>query len=410
MSIFESIENWKDLVSVDINQAASEFGELPEETAIDFIDKLGVQYFVDLVSKLGSDVAVELLRNLPEEYKDKILSRLPSQQVLNITAIFSYPEGTAGSLMAKEYLSIPIDSTIKEAIHYLQSLTRHIKGKVSYIYVVDKNTRLEGVIQVRDLIFYEPSKLVKEILKSPVVQVEAGMSQIAVAKLLQRHHYLGLPVVDESQRLVGVVSADNVLKVLEDEAQDDIAKIVGIAPEEIKTSSIKRIVSLRLPWLFVNILSGLICAYISGLFQNSLQSVVTLFLFVPIVLGLSESIGVQGATIVVRNIALGDSTFKDLSEIFFREIFVGVLIGIVCGGFVGTVASLWHGSELLGVALASSMASAIIISALIGLLMPMFFAKIKIDPAMASGPLVLAICDIQTLIVYFNLSSFILKG
>ncbi len=312
--------------------------------------------------------------------------------------------------MQTEYFCIPIECTIEEATRYLQSLPRDGKVKVSYIYVVDKNHRLEGVIQVRDLVFYPPDKRVKEILRGPIVQVETGMSQLDVARVLQRHRYLGLPVVDKAQKLVGVIGADSVLQVFQEEAEADIAKIVGTSAEEIKSRSARKILRLRLPWMLVNLTGGLFCAFILGFFQNSLETVAALFLFIPVVLGLSESTGVQGATIVVRNLAFGTVNLKDLGAFFFREVLVGVAIGLVCGFLVGGTAVLWQGSPRLGLAIAASMTVAIVISALIGLALPLVFRRFKIDPAIASGPLVLAICDLQTLSVYFSLSGIILRS
>ncbi len=401
-------QKWKQLAEYDINQAASELGEQPSEKAARIAGELGVQYMLNVVSRLGTDDAAELLRNLPEDFAKKILEDLRPDKAKDLKELLSYSEETAGALMAKEFLAVPIDATIKEATEYLQAIPQDRKGKVSYIYVVDKNNRLLGVIQVRDLIFYPPSKPVEQILKSPVVQVETGMLQLDVAKLLQRHHYLGLPVVDAAQKLVGVISADSALQVFEKEASEDIARLVGTGAEEVRTRSIPRIMRLRLPWLFVSIVSGLACAVVLDLFKNNMQTVTALFLFIPVVLGLSESTGVQGATIVVRNVALKFDGFKDLRILFIKEVVVGILIGIICGVIVGATASFWRGDRLLGIALAASMTLSIIISALIGLILPFLFKRLKIDPAMASGPLVLAICDIQTLCVYFGVSSAIL--
>jgi len=403
------IKRWKDYFEYDVNQAASEFCNQSFEEIASIAQGLGADFILSVVLRLGTDGAADLLRNLPDAFRESVFSRIPSDRSALLREILSYAPGTAGAAMAKEVLAVPLESTIGAAIEYLQSLPEDKKGKVSYIYVVDKNRRLGGVIQVRDLIFYSPKKFVKDILQSPVVQVETGMLQLDVARLLQRHRYLGLPVVDENQRLVGVISADTVMRVFEQEAADDIAKMVGTSTREIRTTSVSKIIRSRLPWLSLNILSGLFCAFISGLFQNSIPTVATLFLFVPVVLGLSESIGIQGATIVVRNIAMGRVSLKDLGSLFFREALVGVFVGFVCGMLVGAVASLWKANPLIGLALSVSLTAAIIISSLIGLLLPMLFKRLKVDPAMASGPLVLAICDIQTLIIYFNLSSIILK-
>lgn len=403
------IRKWKVLVKVDIKQAASEFGELPQDVAARFAETLGIDFLTQVVSQLGTDAAAEFLQPLSAETRNLILNGLSPEKAADLREILSYPAGTVGALMAKEFFSIPVDFTIREATEYLQSLPQERKGAISYIYAVDKDRRLEGVLQMRDLLLHKPDTKIGKILRSPVLQVETGMPQLYAAQILQKHHYLGIPVVDREQRLVGVVRADNVIKVFQREADDDIARLIGTSPEEMKTTSIRRIIAARLPWFFVSIASGLLCAFISGLFQNSLGAIVTLFLFVPIVLGLSESTGVQAATIMVRNIVLGKTAFKNLWLFLMREAAVGVSIGIACGIIVGMLASAWHESAILGVALASSMTVAIMFSALIGLLMPLLFKELKLDPTLATGPLVLAICDIQTLFVYFTLSIAIMR-
>lgn len=409
MKRMTDVEKWRDLVESDVDQGATVFGELPFDEAARIANAMGASYIRDVVEKLRSDAGAALVRNLPADLKVSVLEGLSEQKRNYLAEILSYKDGTAGALMAKEFLSVPIDNTIGQTIEYLRGMLNGNKGKVSYIYVVDKNDRLEGVIQVRDLVFYSPETHIREILRWPVVQVETGMSQLDVAKLLERHRYLGLPVVSVTQKLVGVISADNAMRVFEKEAVDNIAKIVGTSAEEIQTQSVFRILRLRVPWLFVNIMSGIFCAFILGFFEHSIQTIAVLFLFVPVVLGLSESTGVQGATIVVRNMTLGEVSFLRLSSLFIRESFVGVYIGIICGIVVGLVAYLWKADPLIGVALACSLSIVIIISAVIGLLLPLIFKKFKIDPAMASGPLVLAICDIQTLVVYFGLSSAVLR-
>ena len=408
MSPLSDSEKWKILAESDLTQAASAINEESQAKAAEIAEDLGVAYMAEVVAQLGTDAAADLLRNLPQDFRHKVIPNLSAEKASDVNEILSYPAETAGALIAKEYLSIPQESTIGQAIHYLQSLDKGKKGKVSYIYVVDSDSRIVGVMQVRDLIFYASDKPVREIMKGPVVQVETMMPQNDVAKLFEKHRYLGLPVVDKAQKLVGIINADSVLQVLQDKATDTIAKLVGTQAEELKTKSIFTILRLRLPWLFVNIASGLACAFISGVFEQSLPTITTLLLFVPVVLGLSESIGVQGATIVVRNLTLGHAGFKDIKALFIREIFVGVFIGIICGTVVGLAAFYWKANHVLGWALGASLIFAIINSGLIGLSLPLLFRKFKIDPAIASGPLVLAICDLQTLLVYFNVSNWIL--
>ena len=374
------------------------------------VQKLGGAYMVNVIEQLPSDAAAELMRSLPKDFQEKILLDLNLQKAKEVREILSYPLKTAGALMAKEFLLIPLDANIKEATAYLQSIPQERKGKVPYIYVLDKEGKPHGVIQVRDLIFYSPQTPVKEVMKSPATTVSAKTPQSEIIKLFEKQRLLALPVLDEAGKLTGVIRIDNALDAAQKQAANQIAKMVGTDAEEIKTKSVLRILKLRLPWLFVSIVSGLTCAFITEFFQHSIATVATLFLFIPVILGLSESTAVQGATIVVRNLTLGNLTTKDIGGIFIREIAVGVFIGMICSVIVGIVAYIWQGNYLVGMALAASMAVTISISALIGLILPLVFRTLKIDPATASGPLVLAICDLQTLFVYFSLSAMILKG
>lgn len=409
MQNLSDAEKWKLLADSDATQAASILGGGSQEKASDIADELGAAYMIEVIEKLDSDGASELLRNLPEDFQSKIISGLSEDKKKALDEILAFKPNTAGSLMSKEYLSVPLHFTVKQATDYVQALSRKKKGKVSYIYVVDSNNRLEGVIQIRDLIFYPSDTPVASILVSPVVQVETAMDQVDVTKLFQRHHYLGLPVVDAQQKLVGVISADNALRVVEEEAIDDLAKVIGTSAEEVYTKSIFKILKHRMPWLMVSIASGLFCAFISNLFQQNIGTLIVLFMFVPVVLGVSESTGVQGATIVVQNIAIGNVSFKDLGSLFLREVSVGILIGAICAFIVGIFASIWQANHQVGFAIGSSMVITILVSATIGSSLPLIFRTFKIDPAMAAGPLVLAICDIQTLMIYFSLAGFILK-
>ena len=370
--------------------------------------ELGAAYMVEVVGQLASDDAAELLRSLPEDFSEQVLSALSFDRRDEIQEILSYGLNTAGSIMAKEFLSIPSGMTIAEAISHLQVIPNERKGKVLYIYVLNQAGSLEGVIQTRDLIFNSPETLVASVTRRPVVSVDVQTPKSDVVKTLQEGRYLALPVTRDGGRLTGVISADKLLQFMKQQADRDIAKIVGTSAEEMSSHSVARIMQLRLPWLLVSIVSGLFCAFISGIFQNSVQTLAVLFLFVPVVLGLSESTGIQGATIVVRNLGLRAMSIQELRPLFFREIIVGILIGVICGVLVGSVTSLWQGNALLGLALACSMNVAIMVSAVIGLVLPLIFKAIRVDPAMASGPLVLAICDIQTLFIYFNLANWIL--
>ncbi|MCG3177125.1 MAG: Magnesium transporter MgtE [Candidatus Omnitrophica bacterium] len=371
-------------------------------------DDLGVSYMSEVVGQLSSDGAAELLRGLPKEFADRVLASLPAAKSAELSDILSCPPGTAGSMMCKEYLHAPAEMTCADAIAYLHLMPAGRKGKTPYVYLTDREGRLVGQVQTQDLVLNELDTVLETVMQTMIVTVQRQTPSEEIVKTLENTRLAALPVVDSDGRPVGVIPAHNALSAVKEQADRDIAKIVGTDAEEMRTHSVPKIMRLRLPWLFVNIASGLTCAFITGIFERQLHEVMALFLFIPVVLGLSESTGIQGATIVVRNLTLGRLRAKDIGGLFAREVAVGLLIGLVCAAVVGSVTFVWQGNPLLGVAVGLSLNVAIVVSAIIGLSLPLVFKALRIDPAIASGPLVLAICDIQTLFVYFFMSGWVL--
>lgn len=317
---------------------------------------------------------------------------------------------TVGAIMKNEFMAVPDHFTIEETIGHFRTASLEKVSKPSYIYVVDPNEHLVGVVQMRDLLSHAPHVRVSDIMLKNVVKVHTEMDQEEAVRYFIRHRFLALPVVNNDQKLVGIITADEMVDIAELEAEDDIAKIIGTGVDEITTRSIPRIVRLRLPWLTISIASGLTCAFITGWFQHELKSVIALALFIPIVLGLSESTGTQSATIVVRNMALGRATFKDIRWLLQKEMLVGVIVGLICGLFVGAAATIWQENPNLGAALAFSMSASIILSGIVGSFLPFIFRALGFDPALSSGPIVLATCDIITLLIYFKVSGLFLNA
>jgi len=318
--------------------------------------------------------------------------------------------GNVGAIMRKEFLAVSDLSTIEETIRHFRGAPLEKVLKPSYVYVIDSEEHLVGVVQMRDLLSRSPNTYVKDIMLKDVVKVDIETDTREAMRLFVGHKFLALPVIDKSQRLVGIVTADDMVDAAGLQANKDIAMIVGTSVDEITSRSIPRIVRLRLPWLAISILSGLTCAFILGWFEYELKTVIALALFIPIVLGISESTAMQSATIVVRNMALGKTTLKDVNWLLQKEILVGVIVGLICGLFVGGTATLWHGNPNLGSAVALSISLSIIVSGAVGACLPFLFRSVKIDPALASGPIILATCDIITLLIYFRLSGFLLMG
>lgn len=379
--------------------------------AQDTMAEVGIGYLVETVLQLTSDSAADFLKNFPSETQKQILAELPAEKLNDLIELLSYPSGSVGAVMAKEYMAVPENISVTEAIERLYRLPVERRGKAPYVYVINQDHRLLGAIKTSDLIFNEQDKKIGEIMRSPVDFIEAEKPEMEAARYMRTHNHLALPVVNTAGQLTGVVSANSIAEILSEQADRNIAKMLGTGAEELQEKpSVIKALKLRMPWLLFTIMSGFLCAWISDLFQANLQTLAVLFLFVPLVLGLSESIGIQGATIVVRNLSLGEMPFANFRTLFLKEGSAGILIGIICAAIVGAIAFVWKDNTVLGLAVGLSMVVAISVSGLIGLLLPVLFKTIRIDPAIASGPLVLALCDIQTLLVYFTLAGKILSS
>ncbi len=401
-------EKWALLAESNASQAATELADKSTEKAAAITGDLGVAYMVEVVKQLRSDAAADLVRGLPADFAAQVLTGLSPIRRQQIEEITSFPEGCAGSMMAKECLSIPVGTNVADAIEYLHLTPHEKKGRNPYIYVLEATGKIVGVIETQDLILNPLDRPVEEFMTREVVILPTSLPKAEVTKTMQSHRHLALPVVNGARRLVGMILSDTVLQAVKEQANEEIAKLVGTDAEELKDLPARKIIRLRLPWLLFSIASGLFCAYIAEAFQHGGKTLAVLFIFVPVVLGMAESIGIQGATIVVRRSMLGVLDTKNLWPLYLKEVFVGLILGIICGALAGTFTSIWQGNPMLGVAIACSILTSILISAVVGLTLPLFFKMIKVDPSVASGPLVLALCDIQALFVYFNLANFIL--
>jgi len=404
-----TIEYWKHNATYDPTQAAAELINAPDDVWRGVLQELGSAFLETLIAQTGSDLGSGLIRRLPSDEREDVLLRLSAYKSSAIKEILSYPENTAGAMMSKEVLTVHDHMTIRQAVDHLSSLDPERKGRISYIYILDDDHMICGTLQTKDLIMCPQDTPVKKIAHWPVVQVEAMMTKTDVAQLLQRHRYFGLPVVNAEQKLVGIINANAIIDYIEKESLDDMAKMAGTGVAELTAKSVWAIIGARGPWLSVSMLSGLFCAVLTGLFEHAIPQITVFLLFVPVVLGLSESTGVQSATIVVHNIAKGNTKLRKLMPIVHKEAMAAVYIGLACGMVAGLFAFYWKHSLAAGVGIALSLPLVIIVSASIGLVLPFAFKRTGIDPALASGPLVLAVCDIQTLLIYFSISGKILS-
>jgi magnesium transporter len=309
--------------------------------------------------------------------------------------------------MSTEFFCLPEDTTVQQAIDALQQ-AKDVE-MVFYLYVVDRHNHLVGVLSLRQLLMVSPSKCLKDIMVTDVISVRTDKDQEEVAQLVARYNILAVPVVDEWNKLVGLITVDDIIDVLREEATEDIYKMVGASEEELLYGDKSfKVARLRLPWLITNLFGGIITGYLMWRFKLTLEAVIALITFIPVITGMGGNVGGQSATIVVRGFATGAIDFSCLRKVFLKELRVGIIMGMVCGLTVGLVAYLWHHNIYLGMVVGLAMVSAMTVAATMGVMAPSFFKRVGIDPAIASSPFVQTANDITGILIYFGTATLFL--
>ncbi|ALC17741.1 magnesium transporter [Desulfuromonas soudanensis] len=387
--------------------AAYVLSELDHGTGAQLLEQIDKQTITEVLQEMPYDDAVDIIRNMPEELAEEILGIMQDEDSDEIEQLLLYDEDTAGGIMSTEIFSLNQDLTVQEAIEAVQQAGD--VEMVFYLYVTDDDNHLVGVLSLRQLLTVSPARLLKDIMVREVISVRTDVDQEEVAQLVARYNILGIPVVDDANRLVGLVTVDDVIDVMRQEATEDIYKMAGASEEELLYGyKAFKIARLRLPWLVTNLFGGVITGYLMWRFKATLAEVLALITFIPVITGMGGNVGGQSATIVVRGFATGRIDMSTLRQVFFRELRVGMIMGAVCGLTIGVVAFGWHHNPYLGLVVGMAMATAMTVAATMGVMATSFFKRIGIDPAIASSPFVQTANDITGLLIYFGTATLFL--
>lgn len=387
------------------------FSEMDENIFLEFVKTVEFDKLVEVFDHMPSDDAAELIGLLDEELSDQILAKMQKEESDNVEQLLSYGEDTAGSLMVTDFVALEEDVTAKEVIEALQNKYLDVEMPF-YIYVVDAYGKLVGVSSLRQLVVVQPDKTLKAFMATDMVSVRTYTDREEVARLVSRYDYLAIPVVDDDNRIVGIVTVDDVIDILHEVAEEDMLKMAGLGEEYVETQPIMKRTRIRLPWLLASCLGGVGAFFIIGGFEETLSKYTSLAAFIPVIMGMGGNIGTQSSTIVVRGIATGRINLKDFTEVVSKDLLVGVMLGIVYGIAVGLVAKVsffdaafsWSLALAVGLAVISSMS----VAALVGSMVPLIFERLHIDPAVATGPLVTTSIDIVSVYCYFMIARVLL--
>lgn len=388
----------------DIEQKGILLSELDEDLFVELIDGMDPDEVVTILEVMPNDDVADLLNQLPEETASNLLKRMAKEGSDEVEDLMRFADDTAGGIMNPDFIALNQEITAKEAIERIQQEFADVEMPF-YLYVVDEYGYLVGVCSLRQLVVVKPHTPLKAFMTTDVLSVQTHMDQEEVAKLVARYDILAVPVVDDANRLVGIVTVDDVIDIFRDEATEDILKMAGVGEEFVETKSIFKSTRIRLPWLFASCLGGIFAFYVIGRFEASLSQITYLAAFIPVIMGMGGNIGTQSSTIVVRGLATGRISIRDIWQVVGKELTVGFILGLVYGVLIGSVAQLHYSILMLALAVCLAVICSMSLAALVGSCVPMLLARINIDPAVATGPFVTTAIDIISVYFYFTIAT-----
>jgi magnesium transporter len=392
----KAAESLSELIGLDHDLAIQIIVRLPEEKAIEYL------------KAMSSDDSADFLASLPEDFAQRVLARMGIAESRELETLLSYPDDTAGGIMTTEFFALDEELTVAEAVDAIRKRGKEAET-VFYIYVVDQRQHLVGIISLRQLILSQPDIRLRDIMNTNVIRANVRTDQELVAHQVEKYNLLAIPVVDDENRLVGIVTVDDIIDVIRQEATEDIFRMAGTDSSEIiYADNIWKISRLRLPWLFTTLLGGITTGYFMWLFKATLGQVLALVTFVPVITGMGGNVGTQSSSIIVRGLATRRIPMDSTGKIVWREARIGILLGLTCGLSVGIIAYAWHHEWILGLVVAAAMSASMTIAAAMGALVPTVFHRLRIDPAIASGPFVTTSNDIIGILVYMGTATAIL--
>lgn len=407
--IFNSLDNdqqYNLLEYLDIPATADLFDELEDDETLEASENLSTERLADVLDEMDPDEAADLLGDLPPSRAEKALAQMDEPE--DVIPLLEYPDETAGGRATTAYIGLRPHTTAAQAIQFMRDVS--IENDVPYyLFVVDRDKCLVGVTGLRELVIADPSTTMDKIMDTDVISIPAEADQEEAARIMQRYDLTALPVVDQAQRLMGVISHDDILDVIEDEATEDIYRLANVSDADLDPdSTIKQQIRGRLPWLLINSVASLFAAWVISNFDDLLSKVALLAFFQSVVAGLGGSSGSQDTVMIVRSLALGKIEKNEAWKIILRQVWVGLIQGSALGLFVGIGVGFWQDNPYLGLVLGLALIGNMIVAALVGTLVPLTLYFLKKDPALASSVLVTATTDALGFLIYLSLASIFL--
>ncbi|RFA37089.1 magnesium transporter [Virgibacillus dokdonensis] len=379
-----------------------------EEQTRELISEMDPRFASMMLAEMSADNAVDILNEMDKDHIASFLTIMDTSAADEIKHLLHYEEKTAGSIMTTEFIATYKTNTAKQTMQQLKEQAPDAET-IYYLYVLDEDKRLVGVLSLRDLIVAPEDTRIERIMMEKVVAVSAGKDQEEIAQMMRDYDFLALPVVDFQDHLLGIITVDDIMDVMEEEASDDYSKLAGVSdmdkPNDTALISVKK----RLPWLVILLFLGMFTASLIGRFEETLNQVAVLAIFIPLIAGMAGNSGTQALAVAVRGLANGDYGKQGKMKLVLREASTGFINGVICGLLITLVIYVWKHDIYLGVLVGISIAATLFVATIAGALVPIFMDRIKIDPAVASGPFITTINDIISILIYFSMATLFMK-
>ena len=396
--------------------ALSIFDQLDTDEQQNLLRSFAGERVTEFVNELAPDDRVRLLEELPATVAEKLIKALSPKEREITNILMGYEPETAGRIMTTEYISLRKDLTVEQA---LAKVRRQAKDKetIYTLYVTDDCKKLEGVLSLKELLIADGDSTIEDIMSKKVIKVCTGTDQEEVARILQELDLLAMPVVDKQELLIGIVTIDDAVDILEEEATEDIydqAGLVDITGNEANRSEVLvngkllDIWKVRLPFLLITLIAGIFSGLVINEFEQVLESIAVVAIFIPLIMDMGGNVGTQSSTLFVRGVVLGHIQIKNFIKHFLKEIGIGLSMGVLIGISAGIIATVWQGMPMLGLAVGLALLVTMTLAALLGFLVPYVLIKFNVDQAAGSAPIITSIKDIAGLIIYFMFVSFFL--
>lgn len=403
-------EAQQELRDLPRSEGAAVLAEIEEEARPAVLENIPPQEIAGLVSEMAHHEAADVISSLPPEVQPAVLEHLPFRDRQQVSDILAYPPESAGGIMSDRFISLRDDITIHEAHAMLQRREEEHDGhNVAYMYVVDASGHLKGILSIHDFVFRQGHRRIAEIMKPGVKHVWVDDDQEKIAQLFEHYHYMALPVLDRTGRLVGIVQANQVVEVIRQEATEDMQLMVGLSGEERALTPWHQSMKRRLPWLCINLGTAFLAAAVVGMFEETIAAWTALAIFLPIVAGQGGNSGAQTLTVIIRDMALGEISKGDGRKALLKECFLGLANGLVIGLIVGVISYAWKGSTVLGLVVGVAMVLNMIAAAFAGVLVPFTLRALRIDPALASSIIMTTVTDVAGFFFFLGLASLASK-